>query len=85
MQYVGAKYKIETIPLLPLTVLEAHLASVNDARSSATAYLTDLLQKRESLRQDNETYHGLIAELVGEAQKRKMTKVKGRTGSIRRR
>lgn len=75
----------ETIPLLPLTVLEAHLASLNEAREAATGYLTELLQKREGLRQDNETYNGLIAELVGEAQKRKMTKVKGRTPSVRRR
>jgi len=76
----------ETLSLLPLTVLEGHLGSLKEARRSATEYLTGLLQKREGLRQDNETYHGLIGELVGEAQKRKMTKakVKGRTASLRR-
>jgi len=74
----------ETLPLLPLSVLEGHLASLAEARASVTEHLTELLQKRESLRQDNETYHGLIGELVGEAQKRKMTRVKGRTASLRR-
>ena len=79
-----AKCRIETLPLLPLTVLDGHLESLRQARSAVTKHLTELLQKRESLRQDNETYHGLIGELVGEAQKRKMRRVKGRTASLRR-
>jgi hypothetical protein len=34
--------------------------------------LTHLMQTRDALQQDSETYNGLIAEMVAEAQKKKM-------------
>jgi hypothetical protein len=51
--------------------------------SDTSALLSHLLQTRETLQQDSETYNGLIAELVGEAQKMK-TGAKSRTGAGRR-
>ena len=64
----------ETLTLDPLPTLERYLAELRTQTASTSTLLTHLLQTRESLRQDNETYNGLIAELVGEAQKIKSGK-----------
>lgn len=69
----------------PLSTLERHLAELRTQTASASTLLTHLLQTRESLQQDNETYNGLIAELVGEAQKIKSGKPRAsasRKGSV---
>lgn len=50
---------------------------------NTSTLLTHLLQQREALQQDSETYNGLIAGLVGEAQKMKSGS-KGRTGTVKR-
>ena len=64
----------ETFPLLPLATLERHLADLRTQTVTTSALLTHLLQTREALQQDSETYNGLIAELVNEAQKTKAGK-----------
>jgi hypothetical protein len=64
----------ETLTIEPLAVLERRLAELRAQTASASTLLSHLLQTRESLRQDSETYNGLIAELVGEAQKIKSGK-----------
>ncbi|KAF9464351.1 hypothetical protein BDZ94DRAFT_1191017 [Collybia nuda] len=64
----------EMLTIQPLSTLEKHLADLRAQTTSTSALLTHLLQIRESLQQDNETYNGLIAELVGEAQKIKSGK-----------
>ena len=69
--------------LLPLPALERHLASLQTQTANTSALLTHLLQTREALQQDSETYNKLIGELVGEAQKMKTGIGKGRT-AIRR-
>ena len=58
----------------PLPVVERHLANVRMQMAQTNALLTHLLQVRDSLQQDSETYNGLIAELIGEAQKNKAGK-----------
>ncbi|KAG5648887.1 hypothetical protein DXG03_000236 [Asterophora parasitica] len=73
----------DTLTIQPLSSLERHLADLRAQTAATQALLTHLLQTRESLQQDNETYNGLIAELVGEAQKMKSGKP-GRTNSVRR-
>jgi hypothetical protein len=74
----------ELLTIQPLSTLEKHLADLRTQTASTSALLTHLLQTRESLQQDNETYNGLIAELVGEAQKIKSGKPGPRSNSIRR-
>ncbi|KAJ7094568.1 hypothetical protein B0H15DRAFT_830058, partial [Mycena belliarum] len=64
----------ETLTIQPLATLEGYLASLRAQTASTSALLSHLLQTRESLQQDSETYNGLIAELVGEAQKIKTAK-----------
>ncbi|KAJ7129453.1 hypothetical protein C8R44DRAFT_829956 [Mycena epipterygia] len=71
----------ETLTIQPLSTLEGYLASLRSQTASTSALLSYLLQTRESLQQDSETYNGLIAELVGEAQKIKTAK--GRTPNRR--
>lgn len=76
------------LTLQPLSNLEHHLAELRTQTASASTLLTHLLQVRESLQQDSETYNGLIAELVGEAQKLKSGKPRGspsvsRKGSVK--
>ena len=66
----------ETLPIQPLSTLERHLADLRAQTANTSALLTYLLQTRESLQQDSETYNGLIAELVGEAQKIKTGKAR---------
>ncbi|KAJ7180315.1 hypothetical protein C8R43DRAFT_972596 [Mycena crocata] len=71
----------ETLTIQPLATLEGYLAALLSQTASTSALLSHLLQTRESLQQDSETYNGLIAELVGEAQKIKTAK--GRTPNRR--
>ncbi|KAJ6539555.1 hypothetical protein B0H19DRAFT_961538 [Mycena capillaripes] len=71
----------ETLTIQSLSTLEGYLASLRSQTASTSALLSHLLQTRESLQQDSETYNGLIAELVGEAQKIKTAK--GRTPNRR--
>lgn len=52
--------------------------------ATTSALLTHLLQVRDGLQQDSETYNGLIGELIGEAQKSKTSagkKAPSRRGS----
>lgn len=67
----------------PLVTLERYLADIKTQTANTSDLLTHLLQTREALQQDSETYNGLIAEMVGEAQKLKSGKPT-RMGSIRR-
>lgn len=60
----------------PLAALERHLADLRMQTANTSSLLTYLLQSRDALQQDSETYNGLIAELVGEAQKIKSGKPK---------
>ncbi|KAF7985249.1 hypothetical protein HWV62_7914 [Athelia sp. TMB] len=66
----------DTLPLLPLAALERHLAELRAQTVNTSGLLTHLLQTRDALQQDSETYNGLIAELVSEAQKTKISKGK---------
>ncbi|KAI5119512.1 hypothetical protein M0805_002448 [Coniferiporia weirii] len=61
----------DTLTLLPLPTLEAHLTRIRSLTASTSELLAHLLQQRDALQQDSETYNKLIAELVGEAQKMK--------------
>ncbi|KAL5530118.1 hypothetical protein ACEPAF_6375 [Sanghuangporus sanghuang] len=61
----------ETFSLLPLSTLEAQLAKIRSLTVQTSSLLAYLLQQRDALQQDSETYNKLIAELVGEAQKMK--------------
>jgi hypothetical protein len=74
----------DSLSLLPLAHLESHLATMRTLTASTSTLLTHLLQQREALQQDSETYNGLIAELVGEAQKMKSGGARGRTGTVKR-
>ncbi|CAE7196221.1 unnamed protein product [Rhizoctonia solani] len=74
----------ESLSLMPLPHLEAHLTTMRTLTTSTSALLSHLLQQREALQQDSETYNGLIAGLVGEAQKMKSSGAKSRTGAIKR-
>ncbi len=67
--------------LLPAKTLDRHLNDLREQTAQTSALLTYLLQTRDALQQDSETYNKLIGELVGEAQKIKTGK---RTGSVRR-
>ncbi|KAJ7682582.1 hypothetical protein DFH06DRAFT_1161578, partial [Mycena polygramma] len=71
----------ETLTIQSISTLEGYLASLRSQTASTSTLLSHLLQTRESLQQDSETYNGLIAELVGEAQKIKTAK--GRTPNRR--
>ncbi|KAL0949317.1 hypothetical protein HGRIS_009393 [Hohenbuehelia grisea] len=70
---------LESLTLKPLGELERILADIRSQTANTSALLTYLLQTRDALQQDSETYNKLIAELVGEAQKIKTGK--GRKGS----
>ncbi|KAG6877241.1 hypothetical protein C0992_010467 [Termitomyces sp. T32_za158] len=72
----------DTLTIQPISTLEKHLEELRVQTTTASTLLTHLLQSREALRQDSETYNGLIAELVGEAQKMKSSKP-SRTNSVR--
>jgi hypothetical protein len=77
----NADRAIDQLSLLPLGSLEAHLSDLRTQTQNTSALLTHLLQTRDALQQDSETYNKLIGELVGEAQK--MKTVKGRVPSRR--
>jgi len=68
----------------PLSNLERYLADIKTQTANTSDLLTYLLQSRDALQQDSETYNGLIAEMVGQAQSLKSGKTPRRTGSIRR-
>lgn len=72
----------QTLPLLPLSTLERHLVDLRTQTVNTSTLLTHLLQTREALQQDSETYNGLIAELVNEAQKAKTGKGKQATKRV---
>lgn len=60
--------------MIPLKSLNSHLDSLKQETAQVSAVLTYLLQARDALQQDSETYNKLIAEMVGEAQKIKTGK-----------
>ena len=72
---------VDQLSLLPLASLEAYLSELRTQTENTSALLTYLLETRDALQQDSETYNKLIGELVGEAQK--MKTVGGRTLSRR--
>lgn len=65
----GLTATTESLTLLPLARLERYSADLRQQTANTSALLSYLLQHREALQQDSETYNGLIGELVGEAQK----------------
>ncbi|KIY69761.1 hypothetical protein CYLTODRAFT_420449 [Cylindrobasidium torrendii FP15055 ss-10] len=65
---------MNAVSIEPLATLEHHLKELRVHTAQASARLTYLLQTRDALQQDSETYNGLIAELVGEATKAKSGK-----------
>lgn len=68
---VNAGPVIDQLSLLPLASLETYLSELRTQTQDTSALLTYLLQTRDALQQDSETYNKLIGELVGEAQKMK--------------
>ena len=78
---INANRTVDQLSLLPLASLEAHLSGLHTQTQNTSTLLTYLLQTRDALQQDSETYNKLIGELVGEAQK--MKTVKGRVPSRR--
>lgn len=77
---ICAHCMVDQLSLLPLASLEACLSDLRTQTQNTSALLTYLLQTKDALQQDSETYNRLIAELVGEAQKMKTV---GRTPSRR--
>lgn len=71
----------DNLLLLPSAKLNKYLDDLRNQTASTSALLTYLLQMRDALQQDSETYNKLIGELVSEAQKVKTGK---RTGPLRR-
>lgn len=71
----------DNLLLAPADRLNKYLADFKEHTASTSTLLTYLLQMRDALQQDSETYNKVIGELVGEAQKIKTGK---RTGSLRR-
>jgi hypothetical protein len=68
---ICAHCMVDQLSLLPLASLEACLSDLRTQTQNTSALLTYLLQTKDALQQDSETYNRLIAELVGEAQKMK--------------
>ena len=64
----------DQMSLLPTSTLEGYLADMKAQTAKSSSLLTYLLQTRDALQQDSETYNKLIGELVGEAQKIKTGK-----------
>lgn len=64
----------DDLSLLPPAKLEDYLEELNEQTLAVSAVLTHLLQARDALQQDAETYNKLIGELVSEAQKVKTQK-----------
>ncbi|KAG1816994.1 hypothetical protein EV424DRAFT_1472943 [Suillus variegatus] len=57
--------------LVPLAKLERCLIDLRTETTNTSSLLAHLLQTRDALQQDSETYNKLITELVSEAQKNK--------------
>jgi len=68
---INAGRVIDQLSLLPLASLEVYLSELRMQTQNTSALLTYLLQTKDALQQDSETYNKLIGELVGEAQKMK--------------
>lgn len=76
---------VDYLAMQPLPNLERILSELKMQTANTSGLLTYLLQSREALQQDSETYNGLIANLVSEmAQKVKSGKPMGRSMSVRR-
>ncbi|KAI0743283.1 hypothetical protein BC629DRAFT_244654 [Irpex lacteus] len=75
-QKINSLVNLDTDDLLlqPASKLESYLADLHAQTANTSALLTYLLQTRDALQQDSETYNKLIGELVGEAQKIKTGK-----------
>jgi len=73
--------KPDDLSLLSLSKVQSHFDALKQQTAQTSALLTYLLQTRDSLQQDAETYNKLIAEMVGEAQK---IKIGGKRTSSRR-
>ncbi|KAF9452999.1 hypothetical protein P691DRAFT_802378 [Macrolepiota fuliginosa MF-IS2] len=65
---------MDALTIQPLATLEGRLSELKAQTANTSNLLTHLLQAKDALQQDSETYNGLIAELVGEAQKIKSGK-----------
>jgi len=63
----------EQMSLSPLATLEGHRASLALQTASVSTVLTYLLQARDSLQQESETFNKQIGELILEAQRIKTT------------
>ncbi|KAF8338723.1 uncharacterized protein EI90DRAFT_3144153 [Cantharellus anzutake] len=72
----------DTLPLLSVTTLMAHLETLQALTLSTSELLSYLLQQRDALQQDSEAYNKLIGGLVVEAQKMK-SGAKGKASSMR--
>lgn len=64
----------DKLKLQPISTLEKHLADLQSHTMQVSTMLTHLLQTRDALKQDSETYNKLIGELVADAQKRSTAK-----------
>ncbi|GJE84252.1 hypothetical protein PsYK624_003280 [Phanerochaete sordida] len=73
----------DNLLLVPTDRLNKYVADFKEQTAHTSALLTYLLQTRDALQQDSETYNKVIGELVGEAQKIKTGKRTG-TGPLRR-
>lgn len=73
---------VDELNLLPVSKLEQCLSELRLQTTNTSTLLTYLLQTRDALQQDSETYHQLIAELVSEAQKSKPGKRTGKRGGM---
>jgi hypothetical protein len=60
---------LESMNLSSLSTLESHRKNLKMQTVNTSTLLTYLLQTRDALQQDSETYNKLIAELVADAQK----------------
>ncbi|KAG8970196.1 hypothetical protein FRB90_010675, partial [Tulasnella sp. 427] len=54
----------DTLPLLPLPLLNAHLDTLRSLTATTSSVLTHLLQQREALQQDSEAYNAVIADMI---------------------
>ncbi|KAH9844086.1 uncharacterized protein C8Q71DRAFT_29473 [Rhodofomes roseus] len=62
------------LTLQPIASLERYLTDLQSHTMQVSTMLTHLLQTRDALKQDSETYNKLIGELVADAQKRSTAK-----------
>jgi Domain of unknown function (DUF5102) len=74
---------IESLKLDSVANLERTLIELKMQTANVSSLLTYLLQSRDALQQDSDTYNGLIAGLVSQmAQKVKSGKPPTRSGSL---